>query len=96
MLDTHICAAYVKDENLISPERDYILTNMHPTPAEYSTFYLICETHPNPVNPIDATEYETEDLIALISTHNTPNAVHVTLGQANTIYNLLYTSEEDI
>ena len=97
-----ICAAYIKHPELESPERDELLAK-HPTPAEYSTFFLFCETHPNPVDAIDCTktidgesEYSTDDLIALISTHTTAQAVHVTLGQANTIYELLYTSEEDI
>ena len=88
-------AAYLKTG--ISPEREDLLT-VHETPAEYSTFYLFVETHPNPVDAIDCTqtidgepEYSIDQLIQLISTHTGPNAVHVSPGQATEIYNLLHT-----
>ena len=88
-------SAYLKDGNITSPERDYLLT-VHKTPAEYSTFYLFVETHPNSVDAIDCTktidgepEYTIDQLISLISTHTGPNAVHVSPGQATSVYNLL-------
>tara|TARA_R110000850_G_scaffold269167_2_gene401011 strand:- start:8737 stop:9015 length:279 start_codon:yes stop_codon:yes gene_type:complete len=85
--------AYLKDESIISPERDYLLT-IHPTPAEYSTFYLFVQAHPNPIDAIDATELGTDELIALISTHTGPNAVHVTTEQAQEVYKILHVPEE--
>ena len=95
-------SAYLKDESIISPERDYLLT-IHPTPAKYSTFLLFVQTHPEPIDAIDATQtnddgepvYSTEQLIALISTHKGPNAVHVTTGQAQEVYKILYKGNEN-
>ena len=94
-------AAYLKNPSIVSPERDYLLT-IHPTPAEYSTFYLFVETHPNPIDPIDATqtidgepEYTIDQLISLISTHTGPNAVHVSIGQSQEIYKLLHKPDLD-
>lgn len=95
-------AAYLKTG--ISPEREDLLQRF-PTPAEYSTFLLFVETHPNPIDAIDCTktiqsddpeigsipEYTIDQLISLISTHTGPNAVHVSPGQATEIYNLLHT-----
>ena len=94
-------SAYLKDESIISPERDYLLT-IHSTPAEYSTFLLFVQTHPDPVDAIDATQtnedgepvYSTEELIALISTHTGPSAVHITTGQAQEVYKILHVPEE--
>ena len=80
-------SAYLKTGE--SSERDWLLANRHATPAEYSTFLLFVETHPNPIDAIDATQMETADLIALIDTHTGPSAVHVTRGQAQEIYKLL-------
>ena len=89
----NLWAAYLKTGT--SPEREDLLTRF-PTPAEYSTFYLFVETHPNPIDPIDCTktidgepEYTIDQLISLISTHTGPSAVHVSIGQATEIYNLL-------
>jgi len=89
-------AAYLKTG--ISEERDWLLANRHSNPAEYSTFLLFVETHPNPTDAIDCTktidgepEYSIDQLISLISTHTGPNAVHVSPGQATEIYSLLHT-----
>lgn len=93
-------SAYLKTGG--SQEREDLLTRF-PTPAEYSTFLLFVETHPNPTDPIDCTktipsddpeigstpEYTIDQLISLISTHTGPSAVHVSIGQATEIYNLL-------
>ena len=87
-------SAYLKDPLIISTERDYLLT-IHSKPAEYSTFYLFVQTHPNPANAIDATELGTDELIALISTHTGPGAVNVTTGQAQEVYKLLHVSGTD-
>ena len=92
-------SAYLKTG--VSQEREDLLTRF-PTPAEYSTFYLFVETHPNPIDPIDCTktidgepEYTIDQLISLISTHTGPSAVHVSIGQATEIYNLLHVSDLD-
>mgnify|MGYP003655992723 CR=1 FL=1 len=87
-------SAYLKDESIISEERDYLLT-IHSTPAEYSTFLLFVQTHPNPINAIDASELDTDELTALITTHTGPNAVHVTTGQAQAVYKLLHKGQEN-
>jgi len=80
-------ATYLKTgENI---ERDWLLENRHPTPAEYSTFLLFVETHPNPANPMDATEMAAEDLASLIPAHVGPNAVHISISQATEMYNIL-------
>ena len=87
-------SAYLKDTD--STELADMLQRF-PTPAEYSTFYLFVDTHPNPIDAIDATqtnaegepEYTIEQLIALIDTHTGPGAVHVTRGQSQEIYRLL-------
>ena len=84
-------SAYLKDTD--STELADMLAKF-PTPAEYSkdtprAFYLFVDTHPSPVNAIDATEYTTEQLINLLMTHSTDQGVLMTSDQATAVWNVL-------
>ena len=74
-----------------STERDY-MREKWPQSSVFESgggMYLFVETHPNPVDAVDATQLTTEQLIALIDTHAGPNAVHVTKSQASTVHAIL-------
>lgn len=92
---THKCAAYLLTEN---PTPELIaLGEKFPQAAEYpdQNIVLFAETSPNSVDAVDASLLTTEELIGLISTHKTPNAVEMTVGQASAVYNILHVTDEN-
>ena len=88
-----IYSAYLHQDEIHSiPEREE-LYQRHSTPSHFEkgTYNIVLFTCSvaNPVNAIDATEYDTEALINLLLTHNTEQGVLMRADQATAVYNVL-------
>lgn len=101
-------SAYLHQDSIHSIIEREKLYKLHETPSHFKkegkyNIVLFVESVDNPVNAIDTSkndeygdpEYTTKDLIALLMTHNTPNAVLMRSDQATAVYNVLHVPTEE-